>query len=310
MAENKPLTFILSDESVNCYGYRVLTDGIDLSLFEKNPLMLWNHSRAFRGTKDEVLPIGHWENIRKEGDRLLADAVFDEKDEFAQAVKSKVEQGILRMASIGFSVVATSEDKDVLVPGQTRPTVIKCLVKESSVTDIGGNRNALRLYDEFGDEINLSDAGNHLLPLLDQGGESTDTTNQKQNMELREKIAVALKLSDVASDEILLTKLQDMGTEIATLTERVRGYEQAEAEAKAAEARKLVDDAIRERRLTESDRALFERQALENYDDTKAILSKLPAAENLGDTEGDRRPARSAWEERLSEIDENKRKNQ
>lgn len=310
MAENKPLTFILSDESVNCYGYRILTAGIDLSLFKKNPLMLWNHSRAWRGTKDEVLPIGHWENIRKEDGKLLADAVFDEKDEFAQAIKSKVEQKILNMSSIGINIIVSSEDKEVLLPGQTRPTVVKSLLKEASITDIGANRNAFRLYDEFGDEINLSDAGNHLLPLLGQGGESTDTTNQTQNMELREKIAVALKLSDVASDEILLAKLQDMGTEIATLTERVKGYEQAEAEAKAAEARKLVDDAIRERRLTESDRALFERQALENYDDTKAILSKLPAAENLGDTEGDRRPARSPWEERLSEIDENKRKNQ
>ena len=64
---NKPITFVLSDESVNSYGFVVLTEGIDTSAFERNPVMLYMHNR-------DGNVIGRWENIRKEDKRLLGDA--------------------------------------------------------------------------------------------------------------------------------------------------------------------------------------------------------------------------------------------
>ena len=55
---------ILSDSSLNCYGYRVLTSGMSIEAFKKNPIMLYMHFR------DEGSPywgdykaIGHWEDI-------------------------------------------------------------------------------------------------------------------------------------------------------------------------------------------------------------------------------------------------------
>ena len=60
-------TFVVSDESVNSYGYTILTAGIDLSRFEKNPIMLLQH--------DSKNIIGKWENVRIEDNKLLADAV-------------------------------------------------------------------------------------------------------------------------------------------------------------------------------------------------------------------------------------------
>lgn len=42
---------ILSDSSLNRYGYRVLTEGINLEAFKKNPVMLYMHLR------DEGSPI-------------------------------------------------------------------------------------------------------------------------------------------------------------------------------------------------------------------------------------------------------------
>lgn len=78
------LTFVLHDESVNTYGFRMLTSGANLEEFKKNPVMLLNHD-------DYSLPIGRWENIRVEGGKILADAVFDEGDARAAEVKRKVE---------------------------------------------------------------------------------------------------------------------------------------------------------------------------------------------------------------------------
>ncbi len=40
------MRFILSDESVNCYGLRFLTAGIDIKDFVKNPVMLYMHGRG------------------------------------------------------------------------------------------------------------------------------------------------------------------------------------------------------------------------------------------------------------------------
>ena len=43
---------ILSDSSLNCYGYRVLTSGMSIEAFKKNPIMLYMHSAM------KVHPIG------------------------------------------------------------------------------------------------------------------------------------------------------------------------------------------------------------------------------------------------------------
>jgi len=141
-------TFKLSDSSVNDYGTRVITSGIALDRFKANPIMLWMHRRddgCFLES-DAPLPIGRWDNARLEGDNLLADAVFDENDEFALQIRDKVDQKILNAASIGLSIIELSEDPAVMLPGQMRATISKSELVEASIVDIPGNKNALRLY--------------------------------------------------------------------------------------------------------------------------------------------------------------------
>ena len=135
------LTFVLHDESVNTYGFRMLTSGANLEEFKKNPVMLLNHD-------DYSLPIGRWENIRVEGGKILADAVFDEGDARAAEVKRKVENDFIRMASIGaWPPEEKSDAYDLMLPGQTLPTVTRWTVREGSVVTIGANHNALVFYD-------------------------------------------------------------------------------------------------------------------------------------------------------------------
>lgn len=129
-------TFVLSDESVNRYKFRVLTAGIGLEAFKKNPVMLLMHNRT-------VLPIGKWENIRKENGKLLAEPNFDDNDPLAQSVQKKVEDGILNAASIGFDEpLKISDDPKLMRPGQELGTVIECELLEVSIVDIPGNRGA------------------------------------------------------------------------------------------------------------------------------------------------------------------------
>lgn len=44
MAENR--TFVLSDSSLNRYGFRILTDGLQIENFKQNPIMFWMHKRT------------------------------------------------------------------------------------------------------------------------------------------------------------------------------------------------------------------------------------------------------------------------
>lgn len=139
---------ILSDSSLNRYGYRVLTEGILLEAFKKNPVMLYMHLR------DEGSPIwgdykaiGHWEDFQIDGDQLSAVPVFDKVDELSQTIAKKFEAGTFNAASIGIRIIETSSDKSVVVQGQTRETVTKCELMEASIVDVPANANAVRLYD-------------------------------------------------------------------------------------------------------------------------------------------------------------------
>lgn len=46
MAFMKRFTFVLHDETVNTYGFRMLTSGANLEEFRKNPVILLNHKRT------------------------------------------------------------------------------------------------------------------------------------------------------------------------------------------------------------------------------------------------------------------------
>lgn len=142
---------ILTDESLNSYGFRVLTSGAVLDRFMKNPVLLYDHNSW-------GLPIGKWKGLSVEGDRITAEPDFDMEDEDAKKVAGKYERGFLSAASIGFQILATSEAPEDMLPGQTLPTVTKWEMYEASLTPIPANGNAIRLYDHEGKEVDLNDS--------------------------------------------------------------------------------------------------------------------------------------------------------
>ncbi|MFB9862383.1 hypothetical protein, partial [Rufibacter immobilis] len=146
--------FTVSTEAVNGYGFRVLTAGINMDHFRRNPVMLWMHKRATGGSRSEVLPLGFWEDLEVRDGAVTAVPVFDDKDPFALSIYHKVENGTLRMASVG--IVANRTEK---LGGVS--TVTESTLKEISIVDIGANADALAaaLYDENDQLINLADFG-------------------------------------------------------------------------------------------------------------------------------------------------------
>lgn len=276
-----PITFILHDDSVNTYRFRMLTSGANLDEFRRNPVMFLHHN-------DYDLPIGRWENIRVEGSQILADAVFDELDDQAMKVKGKVDRGFIRMASIGaWAPEEKTEDPAMMLPGQTGPTVTKWTVREASIVAIGANHNALRMYNRStGELIDLSDT-DAVLRLMDDL-----SIKKNDNMSTLKTI---LNLQDNASDADIETAVQNLQQENESLkqtnatleTENKRLKDEADnaetqrKEMQKTEAVKLVDAAVRDGRLDASGKDAFIALFDTDFERAKATLNAIPKVKSV-----------------------------
>ncbi len=183
------MRFIISDESVNRYGYRILSRGMSTVSFEKNPVVFYNH-----GTYS--LPIGKGKDLRHEPDGTITlDIDFDTEDEQALAIQKKAERGFLNACSVGIDVLETSTDATVVLAGQTRPTVTRSELLELSICGIPGNRNALRLNGVATEDIE------HILPRI----------NQRKELKMK-RVFEQLGLPETATEEDILAQLATLET--------------------------------------------------------------------------------------------------
>lgn len=270
-------TFLLTDESLNSYGFWLKMDGADIEQFKRNPIMLWMHMRAWRGTRDEVLPIGTWDNIRIEDGKLLADAVIDTDDEFAASIALKVDKGIIRMASVGITVLETSSTPENLKPGQTRETVTKWRVREASLVDIGANDNAISLafYDTDGNPIELN-AGKGDCPV-------NLVQSPKPNYSMKE-ISKLLNLSEGADESTVANEVQKLLDRNAELEQQLNQITEREMRLRAERSAKLIDEAIRDGRINADARQAWEKMFKTNYEVAEETILALPKRQSVKDS--------------------------
>ena len=107
----------ISNDSLNSYGTRVLTSGMDVGQYCRNPVLLYQHERGN--------VIGYVKDLKVENDEVTGELMFDEASELSKRCKNQYEFGSLRMVSIGIDILEMSEEKEVLVQGQTSPTITK-----------------------------------------------------------------------------------------------------------------------------------------------------------------------------------------
>ena len=96
--EDRPITFVASDETVDRMGDVVRADGWDLTAYKRNPVFLWAHDYG-------RTPIGRSEWIGVDDGRLLATVEFA-PTEFAKEVETLYRQRFLRAVSVGFRAKA------------------------------------------------------------------------------------------------------------------------------------------------------------------------------------------------------------
>lgn len=241
-----PKEAIISSSRLNCYGTRVLTEGVDLEQYRKNPILLYMHRR---GSRDDM-PIGVIENLRVEGDFIYGTPKIDSDTDEEKIIAQKWERGTLRMLSAGVEIIELSDDPQYLVQGQTRPTVIRSKLVEVSVVDIGANEDALQTVKLYSDNKLLTLAKgeeNALLPLLktsdpqadDAAGEHSQTQNQFSMNKILQLLGLAANATeDDAVAAITLMKQENDTLRLARITD-------------------AVDSAVSDKRITEDKKEHF-----------------------------------------------------
>jgi hypothetical protein len=149
----------LSDDTVNCYGFRMLTAGYKKEEYLKNPIGYHMHDRP-----SGVLV--RWEDLTIKDDGIYGKPVINMSHPRGAQTVAEIEDGFLNAASVGHIVALEfSTDPADQLAGQTGPTITSWYNRECSLVDIPGNFNALtKLYDKDENEINLADLATTLNP--------------------------------------------------------------------------------------------------------------------------------------------------
>lgn len=281
----------ISNGSVNIYGSRVLTSGIDFKQYERNPILLWMHRRGDVGSV-----VGTVVNLAVEGDDLTGELVFDEIGDTSRMVAEKWRKGTLSMVSANFDILELSDSPEHVVPGQRAHTVTKSKLVEISVVDIGGNDDAVKLK-KGGEAISLSSNDDGIkLPLL-----GNKTSNNFKNMNLK-TIALKLGLPETATEQEVLdaiSLLLGKETENKTLKEEVDNM-------RLAGITTMVDEAVAARKIGNDKKAHFiELGKKVGVDSLKLTLDSMsPQMKPTDITGGGVHPGRAAMGEwvKLSDV--------
>lgn len=183
-------TFLVSDESVNTYGFAVRTVGIRLENAKKNCPAFYEHD-----TDD--IPLGHWENFKKEGVKLYADLVIEGANEAEKTYIRKIQNGDIKGASIGADPITWNSDPLQLQQGQTMPWLEESDLFEISITALPGNQNALALKKD-GCVVKLN---------------STNTTlffSTKKTEPDMKQVALKLGLHENATENEIVNAIKDV----------------------------------------------------------------------------------------------------
>lgn len=142
------LDFVICDETVNRYNWRLLVSGIDTTGFLQNPVCVVQH-------RTQDVPVGRWKNLVVADGKLQGTLEFDRNDELAVMYYLKYKNGYMNAVSLHVIPIEESNDPLLLLQGQMYPTLVKSELLEVSLVTIPGNKNAVKLCNPDGTEYKL-----------------------------------------------------------------------------------------------------------------------------------------------------------
>lgn len=282
--------FVFNDETVaNTYGFFISTEGIDLTRFAKNPVMLsdhWNNNNYV---------LGKWTDWKKEGALLTGLPEFDIEDENAAKISGKVERGYLNGCSMGIIL-----DRENLTYVDGKIFLSKCELAEVSIVPVPSNANAVRLYNPAGELMKEEDIKTLCLSLTENPTPAKPTTENLNTDHNMKKIILSLAAfaalgyetkaipkEGVEESELdakildLSAKLEAANTANAQLKTANETLVEAQNTQKLTAATTMVELAIKEGRIAADKKDSFIELAKSNPELAKATLESIPAKQNF-----------------------------
>lgn len=267
--------YVLSDSSVNVYGFRLLTSGYQLDAYRRNPIGYYMHQR------EEGIAL-KWDDLRVEDDKVVGTPVINLSNPRGEQTCAEVENGFLNAASVGHIVVLEySNDPELMLPGQTGPTITRWYNKECSLVDIPGNTNAL---------TTLYDAQENVLNLFDITGSRPLITLPDAAIMQSLKAALQLK-ADSSSDDVAtaVSNLAAQATQFAEDNKQLkRNNEELQLQlASLAETRTraqvdgLLARALADKRITVQLKDRLAADYATNPEGLKDVLAAIPVYRSL-----------------------------
>ncbi len=263
------MRFTLSDSAtINSHGFRIDLEGMDLTRFRQNPVMLYAHN------PERI--VGRWENVAIADGRLTADAVFDTDDSEVVNIMGKVKRKFLRGCSVGIIVNEMREIDGI-------PTAVRSELLEASICAIPADRNAVALYNDNSERLSLDEI--RLMFNLKSDTMETETKDTKQE-QLQEVQAVETAQSDAAVEVSQSEQLMLLTTENETLTlqlertnadlkeahNRIAELEQQAEQYRKNDIKHYLSDAANAGKIDASEIGLYEKLADADYDTVRAII--------------------------------------
>lgn len=276
--------FVFNDESIeNTYGFSILTAGIDLKRFTKNPVMLSDHWNSNWNV------IGKWFDVKKDKGLLHGMPDFDTEDSDTALIAGKVERGYINACSMG--IIFDRENLKII---DDKVILTKCELVEVSIVPVPSNANAVRLMHADGkvmDEKEIQELSLSVIPSIKNPELNLNQDNMKKivlsiatlmALGYKEQPADGLDMTEVDSKVLGLSKqVAELTTENDTLKKAAKeAKEKQEAEAKLRISSK-VDLAISKGQIKADEKEEMVELGITSEKALDRVIGSIPEKQNF-----------------------------
>lgn len=257
-------------EQKNSYGFYVLTSGISLARFTKNPVMLDGHKL------ENFAVIGKWLDIQTEGNLLTMLPEFDTADENADKIAGKVARGFIKGCSMG--IIWHPDDLEWI---GDKLVLTKCELYEVSIVAVPSNQNAIHLYNS---ELQLlkDDEVKTMLSLVPNEFENEIDKPSMKKIVLSLAVLQALSIEDAPADgvdaNIIEAKVLGLSNQLATAKTELQAFKDKEAQQAQAQKLSLINEAEKAGKIKADQKETFLKL---DFETAKSILDGIPSSSSL-----------------------------
>lgn len=264
--------FILSDSSVNVYGFRLLTEGCLLDEVLKNPIGYYGHEK-----EDGILL--RWEDVKLDGDKIVGKPVINMEHPRAERTVKEIEEGFLKAASVGHICLIEHRLEDNPNDPENPILVgVKWYYKECSLVDSPGNRSAFvttELFDGKEQPLNLSDLTKTFI--------NKNKSDMKEiSLKITPALVAALSLSDDADGKDVAKRINDLHdravkgdkavTENADLKKEIKDLKDEKVK---AEVSAILDKGLTDKKLTVALKDQLAKTFADNPSELKELVDAM-----------------------------------